>query len=67
MLLQIDRPGMGTEWQRVPLGPNATFDFEIDDDFPPQQKVRAIAYFDGSLTHAKSVSAPQTVEWVVAG
>lgn len=67
VLLQVERPGQPTLWERIPLGPNSTFDFEINDDFPADVEVTAVAYFDGSFTHAKSASEPVTVAWQVQG
>ncbi|MDJ0944432.1 MAG: hypothetical protein QNJ30_13250 [Kiloniellales bacterium] len=67
VLLQIERPGQPTLWERVPLGPNSTFDFVIDDSFPANVEVTAVAYFDGSLTHSKSASEPVVLAWQVQG
>ncbi|WP_282607010.1 hypothetical protein [Pelagibius sp. Alg239-R121] len=67
VLLQIQRVGRPTVWTRVPLGPASTFDFEIEDDFPANEEVRAVAYFDGSFEHAKSRSKPVSLTWQVQG
>jgi hypothetical protein len=67
VLLQIDRPGEPTLWERVDLGPNSTFDFELTGDFLPQVEITSVAYYEGSFTHARSASAPLRTDWSLAG
>ena len=67
VLLQVERPGEPTLWTSVPLGPGASYDWEMEGDFPSNTEVRAVAYYDGSFDHAKSVSDPVTLSWQQAG
>lgn len=67
VLLQIDRPGEPTLWQRVTMGSNATFDFALDGDFPDGITYTGVAYYDGSFEHGKSSSDRAEARWTLAG
>ena len=67
VLLQIQRPGQETIWERVSMGPASTFEFELAGDFPAGEEVNAIAYYDGSFEFTKSVSKPVKLVWHVQG
>jgi len=66
-LLHIQRPGQPSIWEDVPLGPGSTFDYELEEDFPPNDEVSATAYFDGSFEYSKSVSKTFRASWTPAG
>lgn len=67
VLLQIDRPGEPTLWQRITMGPNATYDFELEGNFEPDTIFTAVAYYEGSFEYAKSVSPRDEMYWIVQG
>ncbi|MBD2056574.1 hypothetical protein H6F88_11195 [Oculatella sp. FACHB-28] len=67
ILLHVQRPGLPSTWEEISLGPASTFEHEILDDFPPNEEVRATAYFDGTLDFAKSVSETKRLSWTPVG
>lgn len=67
ILLHIQRPGLPSLWETLTLGPAASFDYELYEDMPSGQTVRATAYFDGTQQYARSVSKPLDLVWVMPG
>ncbi|QUS59043.1 hypothetical protein [Pseudovibrio brasiliensis] len=67
ILLNIKRANEPALWERITLGPASTFDFELTGLFSAGDEVRAVAYFDGSFEHAKSVSEEITLSWIHEG
>ncbi|WP_306535226.1 hypothetical protein [Geobacter sp.] len=67
ILLHVQRPGRPSIWEEITLGPASTFDYEILDQFPAGEEVRATAYFDGTLEYSKSVSKPVVIVWQMPG
>jgi hypothetical protein len=67
ILLHVQRPGRPSIWEEITLGPGSTFDYEILDQFPAGEEVRATAYFDGTLEYSKSVSEPIVLVWQMPG
>lgn len=51
----------------IGLGPNATFDFALDGDFPDGITYTGVAYYDGSFEHGKSSSDRAEARWTLAG
>jgi hypothetical protein len=67
VLLQIDRPGEPTLWERVAMGPNATFDFELEGEFAANVTYSGVAYYEGSYEYGKSNSERVDKEYVQQG
>ena len=67
VLLHIQRQGLPSQWETLTLGPAASFDYELHEDIPSGQTVRATAYFDGTLQYARSVSERLELVWFMPG
>jgi hypothetical protein len=67
ILLHIQHPEEPSLWEKLTLGPGASFDYEVSGDVPPGQEIRATAYFDGTNDFASSVSETLKLVWQPAG
>ncbi len=67
LLLHIQIPGQPSVWETITLGPAATFDFELEGEFPAGEEVLATAHFDGTVEYARSVSDTLTLSWHLEG
>jgi hypothetical protein len=67
VLLHVQLPDEPPLWQKVALGPGATFELVLPREMPPNREVRATARFEGTFVHAGSTSETLELSWTPAG